>query len=208
MIADLSKKWEYENGYWLTGGADRVGKALNQWELFKQAPKDGDIVELGVFKGASFARLAMYRDLLGHDGAMYGFDTFADFPESKHDQKFIDDFLKQAGEGATIEEIRFYLDSKGTQDYHLVEGDIFDTLPLWLHIRKPKLSLVNIDLDAYEPTKFALNMIMPYMVQGGVIMFDDYAHCEGAKKAIEEALSGGQPAPMPYYKAPYYIKTK
>ena len=46
---------------------------------------DGDIVECGVFKGASFSRFAMYRNILNlEDKRMIGFDSFGDFPETSY----------------------------------------------------------------------------------------------------------------------------
>jgi len=86
-----------------------------------------------------------------------------------------------------------------------VQGDINDTIPLWLHQRSPKIALLHIDVDAYEPTRYTLLKLLPYMAKGGIVMFDDYAHCEGAKKAIKEVLQY-EPKPSEYYKAPYYIQ--
>lgn len=204
MQADLTKKWDYENGYYLTASKERVGKVLNQWELFKHIPK-GDIIEVGVLKGASLSRFAIFRDLLGYDCKIYGFDTFGHFPRSKRNQDFIDSFVSQAGEALPIDEVQFYLDSKGHEDIHLIEGDIFDTLPLFLHSKRPKLGMIHIDVDAYEPTKFALQQLIPFMVTGGIIMLDDYHHCEGAKAACDEVLSI-KPTAMPHYVSPVYVR--
>ena len=86
-----------------------------------------------------------------------------------------------------------------------MQGDIHESIPLWLHDKERKIALLHIDVDAYEPTKFALESLIPYLVRDAIIMLDDYAHCEGAKRAIEEVLSKA-PEPCQFYKAPYYVK--
>lgn len=206
MQANLQDKWTYENGFMLTAGVERFGKMFNQWDLFRRIP-EGDIVEVGVFKGASLARLLAFRKLMNHEGRVWGFDTFAEFPDSEYDQCFIDNFTAHAGHPLSASEISFYLDENGHDNYSLVQGDIHDTIPLWLHQRSPNIALLHIDVDAYEPTKFALSRLLPYMAKGGIIMFDDYAHCEGARRATNEILHS-EPMPMPYYKAPYYLIIK
>ena len=61
----LKNRWEYENGFYLTSDASRIGKTLSQFEIFKEILNvKGDIFEFGVFKGASLMRLASFRKLL------------------------------------------------------------------------------------------------------------------------------------------------
>lgn len=211
MNADLSKKWDYENGFYLSADIGRLSKALAQWELFKTIPR-GDIVEVGVFKGASLMRIAEYRR--AKDGNDYrrilGFDAFGFFPtdriESESDCKFISEFIKQAGNPSEREEIKFYIEAKGYANIDLIEGDIFDTIPLYAYGRS-NIALINLDVDAYEPTKFALSKLLPNLVQGGVIMLDDYAHCEGAKRACNEVLGADNIEKIAFYpKLSFYIK--
>ena len=65
MIAEFDKKWEYEIGFYLTCEKERIGKFLNQLEIYKQILNvPGDIMEFGVYKGSSFMRLLAFRDLL------------------------------------------------------------------------------------------------------------------------------------------------
>ena len=204
-----ANKWDYENGYFLTCDTERVGKLLMQWELFKTIPK-GDIIEVGVFKGASLMRLAMYRNLIdGHQyRSVYGFDMFGHFPtdeiESANDKAFIDNFVANAGEPPSKDEVRRYIDAKGMQGVHLIEGNIYNTLfPFVQH--KPEIALLNIDVDAYEPTKYALITLMPFVVSRGVVMLDDYAHCEGAKRACDEVLGAENIIQGKLYKAPHFF---
>ena len=54
------------------------------------------------------------------------------------------------------------------------------------------VSLLNVDVDIYEPTKAILTYFWPLMQQGGIILLDEYDTGDdlikwpGAKKAIDE----------------------
>ena len=48
---DTSKKWYYENGFYLTCETGRIGKFLNHLEIYKKILSvEGDIIEVGVYK--------------------------------------------------------------------------------------------------------------------------------------------------------------
>ena len=47
------KSWDYENAYYWFSPYNRIAKQISQWEIFKETIKiPGDILELGVLKGA------------------------------------------------------------------------------------------------------------------------------------------------------------
>jgi hypothetical protein len=60
------------------------------------------------------------------------------------------------------------------QRYELVKGDVSETLPAYLK-RHPEtiISLAVLDFDIYEPTKFALHAIMPHLMKGSILVFDE-----------------------------------
>ena len=62
----------------------------------------------------------------------------------------------------------------------LVEGNVFNTLPLFL-IANPalRITFLHLDLDVKEPTEFVLNELYSRVVPGGLIVFDDYNSVEG-----------------------------
>jgi len=73
----------------------------------------------------------------------------------------------------------------------LVEGNIEETLPKFLD-SNPHLivSLLHIDVDIYQPTKIGLELLVPRMPKGGVIVFDEINSrlFPGETKALDDAL--------------------
>jgi|tagenome__1003787_1003787.scaffolds.fasta_scaffold19958066_1 hypothetical protein len=191
---DPDRAWEYENGFYLTSTVGRAGKALAQYELYQQVTgKPGDVVELGVYKAASLVRWLTFRTLLEAEASrrVWGFDAFGSFPADDvggdDDQAFIRRFEDAGGDGLTLDQVSGYLDAKGFTNYELVPGDVRDTLPKVLE-QHPELriSLLHLDLDVYEPTTLALELLTDRIVPGGLILIDDYGRVEGATRATDE----------------------
>src|SRR5436309_3395378 len=93
---DPARAWDYENGFYLTAPVARLGKALAQYDLYRQiVGLPGDLVELGVYKAASLVRWLTYRSLLEADASrrVWAFDAFGAFPSEDvsgaSDQAFI-----------------------------------------------------------------------------------------------------------------------
>lgn len=53
------------------------------------------------------------------------------------------------------------------------------------------LSMMRLDTDLYESTKFELDYFYPHLVAGGVVIIDDYAKFAGPTRATHEWLTGG-----------------
>jgi hypothetical protein len=189
---DQSKKWDYENGFYLTCETSRIGKLLNHLEIYKKILElPGDILEFGVYKGTSLVRLLSFRNLLENENSrkVYGFDIFGKFPNSlelESDRKFVQNFEHAGGYGISKNELEMHLDNKGFKNYELVEGDILKTIPEFLaNNPSGKFSLLHIDVDVYEPTKVILENLWDRVVKGGIVMLDDYGTVEGETKAVD-----------------------
>lgn len=190
---DLSKKWDYENGFYLTCETGRLGKLLNHLEIYKKIiDLPGDILEFGVYKGSSFVRLISFRDLLEHSSSrkVIGFDNFGKFPsdlELDSDRAFVDRFEGAGGYGISKQELQNHLENKQTANFKLIEGDISLTLPEFVKNNPSlKIALLHIDVDVYEPTKIILENLWKRVVKGGILMLDDYGTVEGETKAVDE----------------------
>lgn len=186
--------WEAENTFYLRSHPGRIAKLLAHYELYRKVSDlPGAIVELGVYKGASLARFATFRSICENDHSrpIYGFDAFGAFPRGEvsgdADARFIEKFEASGGDGIAKDELEGLLAAKGFGNIELVGGNIFDTLDPFLE-RSPhlRIALMHLDMDVYEPTAFAIDRLLPRMVRGGLVVFDDYGAVEGATRAAEE----------------------
>jgi len=176
-----------------------MAKVMAHYELYKLTLDiPGAIVECGVFKGASLIRLATFRQLMSNPTAkkIIGFDAFGRFPETEFaaDKVWREKFISDSGEeGIDMDQLMTVLNHKGVdQNVELIQGDVCQTIPAYLE-KHPELriSLLNIDVDVYEPTLAVLTHLYDRVVKGGVIMLDDYANVfPGANAAVEEFLEG------------------
>ncbi len=190
---DTTLNFDYENGFYLTSSIDRMGKMLAHYELYNKI-KDlpGDVIELGVFKGASFVRWLTFRNLLENENSrkVIGFDSFGYFPETSYekDKEYREKFIKEAGsESIKKDELEKVLAHKRLSNYELVEGNILESLPKWIENNQSrKIALLHIDTDVYEPCKIALELLWDRVVKGGIIIFDDYGTFPGETKAVDE----------------------
>lgn len=192
--------WKYENLFYLTSDKKRILKLLDHYEVYKKILKvRGDIVECGVFKGASLIRFLTFRDLIEKKNKrkVIGFDAFGKFPHPKKEHKnnkvdkiFAKRHDDNIGLGININLLKSYLKKKKITNYHLVKGDVLKTLPFFLKKNKNlKISLLHLDLDVYAPTKFVLENLYKNISKNGIILLDDYTHIQGATLAVDEFIN-------------------
>ena len=163
---------------------------INQWAAHHAKQLDGDFVECGVHR----ARLAMsnvvYLDFKSlKDRKYYLFDTFCGL-----DPAF-----------STPEELRLYHNSYQEEDNHRFVVESFKDFPNVVVVKGAvpmslrqvsieKVAYLSIDMNCVRPEIEALEFFWPRIVQGGVIILDDYAQRghENQKRAIDQfACSSG-----------------
>src|SRR5262245_33236407 len=175
---------------------------LSHYELFKHViDLPGCIVELGVFKGASFYTWANLLEIFcpnDRSRKVFGFDHFkglGDFAEQDgalHEgaQKVVGAWKATEEEAGLLEELHAS-DSltPGFKRAELVVGDLKETLPSFLE-RNPglRISLLHFDLDLHDPTKLGLELLYPLVLKGGVVCFDEYGLIPwaGETNAVED----------------------
>jgi hypothetical protein len=192
-LPKLRNSFEYENNFYLTCNSDRISKILIQYELFLKTQKiSGDIIECGVYKGLSLIRLAIFRNLLQKQSKkIIGFDTFGKFPSAKFskDVKQRKKFLEKSGEQSisTTQLSKILKQKKISKNVELVKGDVAKSIPNYLS-KNPnlKISLLNLDVDLYEPSKIILENLFPKISKGGILILDDYNIFPGETKAVNE----------------------
>ncbi len=211
--------WKYENLFYLTSDKKRILKILDHYEIYKKILKiKGDIVECGVFKGASLIRFLSFRDLIENSKKrkIIGFDVFGKFPKPKFnkinekaDKIFAFRHDKNIGLGLKKKTLSNFLKKKKFKNYSLIEGNVINTFPNFLKKNKNlKISLLHLDLDTYEPTDFILNLSFEKISKGGIIILDDYNHIKGATLAVNKFLKDKKLKIQKISKfgRPYYIQ--
>lgn len=216
---DTSRPFFYENGYFLTAPADRIRKLIVHHEFFRRSVDvPGDIVECGVFKGASFARFLKFRGMYGQDDAKkaYGFDIFGTFPappgrQRERDGGLRDNFVKTAGAESIAPELLLkFLDATGSNaNVEFVAGDVCVTVPRFLRERPDlRISFINLDVDYYEPTLTCLSAFWNHISPGGIVVIDDYNDFAGATEAVDEFVKDKSAVVESYLgdKCPYAVR--
>jgi len=143
---------------------------------------EGDIIELGTYKGGSTVMLARLLKRIGSNKEIFACDTFSGFP--------YDDLYGAPKEGEYADTSIQYVEQKYrrfrvSDKIHLIQGRFQDVLEEQLGDNL--YSYAFIDCDMYQSTKHALNYTLPRMVDGGLIVFHDYhLSNHGLKRAVHE----------------------
>ena len=68
---------------------------------------------------------------------------------------------------------------------HYIVGDVLESLKDNKNIPE-KIAILRLDTDWYESSKFELEKLYDSVVVGGLIIFDDYYHWDGQRKATDD----------------------
>lgn len=126
-------------------------------ELVRQAPAEGLVLEFGVFEGQTLNWIASWLP----QKEVYGFDSFEGLPE---------DWIPSYGKG------KFAVRAlpKVKENVKLIKGWFDQTLPGFLQEHRENCSFVHIDCDLYSSTKVVFEMLKERIVEGTVIVFDEF----------------------------------
>ena len=69
------------------------------------------------------------------------------------------------------------------ENIHYIVGDVMETLKIFV---PEKIAILRLDTDWYESSKIELEMMYQNVVPGGVIIFDDYFHWDGQRRAVDD----------------------
>jgi hypothetical protein len=152
----------------------------------------GDIVELGVYKGYTAKLIHHYVP----ERKLFLFDTYEGFDKKDLEiEKIrtghnINSHFKSAGVQAVIEYIK-------PQNNNIIPvvGVFPQSIPE--DFKDKVFSLVHIDMDLYEPTITALNYFYPKTSKGGYILIHDYNSWSGAREAADEFFKEKLESPVP-----------
>lgn len=164
----------------------------------------GVIMEFGVRYGRHIGAFTALRGVYEPYNPLrrvVGFDTFTGFPDVAEVDRVSPSAV--TGRFAVPADYPTYLreviDAHETGEYFshvkqrtiVVEGDVRRTLPQYLADNPHTvIALAYFDLDIYEPTREALELIRPYLTKGSVLAFDEIYHPKwpGENVALREVV--------------------
>jgi hypothetical protein len=168
-------------------GADRLKNLFLVVALFFDPLASRNIIEFGCYKGGSVLFFATLLKRLYPDAMVYGLDTFAGMPDS---DRAVDLHGKGEFADTDVEGIRKAARQLKLDNVILVKGLVQDTFPAGVPAGA-SFGLAHIDLDLYDPIKYAQNAVWDRMTPGGYVVYDDAtaSTCIGATQAVEELIA-------------------
>jgi hypothetical protein len=156
-------------------------------EMFKRlVGVHGAIVECGVFLGGglmTWAQLSAIYEPVNHNRRVVGFDTFTGFVGLDERDQGEPLPYTHAGGLATnahddIQEAVRLFDLNRPLGHiprvELVRGDASQTIPAYVEQHKHLVvAMLYLDFDLYEPTKVAIETLLPRMPRGAILAFDE-----------------------------------
>lgn len=150
--------------------------------LAGRLPRQGLLIECGVFEGKSINFIADRLRALGDPRLIHGFDSFEGLEEDWSGEALPAGHFDRGGRLPPVRD-----------NVRLHKGWVQDTVQPFLdqHPGEP-LALLHIDTDTYTPARFLLDTIAPRLVPGSIIAFDEligYPNWPAHEaKALAEAL--------------------
>ena len=144
--------------------------------LARSAPP-GCFVEVGVYQGGSASLLL---DIAREQGrTLHLFDTFTGIPGADPIDRY------RGGEFAAVD-LSYLMMSMPDAVFHV--GIFPQTLPYDL----ADIAFVHVDCDQYASYRACIDCLYPRMVEGGIMVFDDYPFLLGARQAVRESFTEAQ----------------
>lgn len=181
--------------------ADKLpGKLIAHYELFKKVKQvNGAVVKCGISAEEGFTRFAMFRALVGKREMqkMIAFQKHQPFfeEEIRDNGEVILKVKTRNTEGNNHQLQQILIETGQHNNVDFMPGDISDAIPEYL-IENPelKISMLNIDLDDYEGTTNALEFLYPRIVQGGILILDNYFKKMAEYQAVHDYFRNNLPA--------------
>ncbi len=156
------------------------------------APRGGEVVECGVWRGGMIRGLAK---VLGPDRKYHLFDSFEGLPPAKEGLDGLAAVAWQRGttarpyhDNCSAEETyarELFEDTGYDVEFH--RGWFDDTIPKYQPERP--ITVLRLDGDWYDSTMTCLRGLVPYLAPKALILVDDYFHWDGCARALHDYLS-------------------
>jgi len=175
---------------------ERIECLFNSLEYINENKIIGDYVECGVWKGGNIIGILKYLESkINFKYDVYLYDTFTGMTEPENVDKDLNevnakDILHQPNVlcYSSLEEVKSNISNVVNYPLEKIKyivGDVSETL-LVKHNVPEQISLLRLDTDWYKSTKIELEILWDKLVDGGILIIDDYGHWDGCKKAVDE----------------------
>ena len=164
----------------------------------------GVVMEFGCKWGKNLALFTALRGIYepyNHNRKLLGFDTFDGLRGvSSEDPRALEG--SYATSKGYEEHLRSVLDCLEQEcplahikKHEIIPGDVRETLPAYLK-QNPHtiIALAYFDMDIYEPTKVALEAVLPHLTRGSILGFDEcnWDAFPGPTRALDEVIGKGK----------------
>jgi O-methyltransferase len=183
-------------------GKVRLRVTMNVLKKLDLRDVEGDFVECGVWRGGQviLARSVSPKRVCWLYDTFDGMTPPTDVDTRRSGEGAYRSYLKKFKRGSkwagvSLSEVRANLQERGVLDDSLLKfvvGDVCETLKVEDNLPE-KIAVLRLDTDWYESTKAELEVLYPRLVEGGVLIVDDYGHWMGSKKAVNEYFGDNVP---------------
>jgi O-methyltransferase len=184
---------DFERAYAAGAGRTLVSRdrCYVLWRTLNQALHlEGDLIELGVFRGGTALITATAMREAGDARPLHLVDGFVGMP---HITDGVDRLLEGDLGRTSAQDVRAALARFPWARVH--EG----LIPVILEeIDAERIAWAHIDVDIYAAVRDSLEWVYPRLAASGTIVIDDYAFpsCPGARRAVDEFFAGRPEAPL------------
>jgi hypothetical protein len=142
----------------------------------------GDIVEFGLFQGWWINFFWRETEKIGLRRRIYGFDSFEGLskPNSERDGTC----WKEGMYACSLEQVIKNVEADQRPRIKLVKGFFEKSLREPYALLAEKFCYARIDCDLYEPARDCLHYLTPRLVDGAILVFDDWPHQLGYGEQI------------------------
>ncbi|HUZ75362.1 MAG TPA: TylF/MycF/NovP-related O-methyltransferase [Stellaceae bacterium] len=200
FIAGIDKK-DIADAPFLFSTRAMVSEMAVRFELFSMVRDvSGAIVECGVAKGNNlllFGHLSSIMEPYAINRRIIGFDTFEGFRSlgGKGDPRDIGESDFSETSEKVVQRAIDLADLNRAAGHirrtEIVKGDAVTTIGPYVE-NHPELTvaLLYLDFDIYEPTRVALQHLLPLVCKGGIVAFDEFNYDKfaGETAAAKEML--------------------
>lgn len=151
----------------------------------------GAYVESGVWRGGMSAGIA---EVLSKEKEVHLFDSFEGLPNAREIdgeaalkwQNNKDDPMYYENCKAERKFAEEAMQMAGRSNAKIYQGWFDNTLALY---NKEPIAILRLDADWYDSTMVCLEQLFPYVVNGGIVIIDDYHTWDGCAKAVHDYLN-------------------